>query len=229
MTVVTWGPRGAPAFNTVAVRLLAWFEENARSFPWRTRHFDDWQLLVTETLLQKTPSERVATVLPALLSDLPGPIEMADAPSELVERHLRPLGLYRVRTRSLKALAREVLKSGEVPSDYDALRRLPGVGAYVASAFLVIARGHQLPTVDANVVRICRRLSSSWPRKAKNLSRRESRMAQQLVRESGDARRLSWALLDFGSLVCRPRAPRCPECVLADLCRYARRKAEVVR
>lgn len=214
--------------GTIARRLLAWFERNGRSFPWRRSGFGKWELLVTETLLQKTPSERVATILPGLLADLPGPQEMASAPSALLQHHLRPLGLHRTRANSLKALAEEIVaRGGLVPSSYDELCELPGVGPYVASAFLVVAHGERLATVDANVVRVCRRLTSVRPRRSKEPSRREMDLAKQLVRCAADARTLSWALLDFGALVCRPRGPLCGSCVLARGCRYgaARRVA----
>ncbi|MBL0276660.1 MAG: hypothetical protein IPQ24_11315 [Anaeromyxobacter sp.] len=207
--------------GTIARRLLAWFKRNGRSFPWRRPGFGEWQLLVTETLLQKTPSERVATVLPGLLADVPGPREMALAPSALLQRHLHPLGLHRTRARSLKSLAGVIAARGcRVPSDYDELCALPGVGPYVASAFLVVAHGEQRATVDANVVRVCRRLRSVRPRRSREPSRGESELATQLVRAAGDARTLSWALLDFGALVCRPRGPLCQSCVLAMACRY---------
>ena len=69
------------------------------------------------------------------------------------------LGYY-TRARNLQAAAREILRSGKFPSDYDALRALPGVGPYTAAAVASIAFGEPHAAVDGNVLRVMARVTN---------------------------------------------------------------------
>jgi A/G-specific adenine glycosylase len=211
----------------VAKRLLLWFERNGRKFVWRSGRLTDWQILVTEILLQKTPSHRVALVLPDLFKAFPEPRDVARAALSDLENLFRPLGLQRIRARSLKALAQIVNSCGSVPTDLDTLQTLPGVGPYVASAFLVVTRNQKFATIDANVVRLIRRVFTRHPNQKTPLSTAEGKIAATLIEASDDARKVNWAMLDYGALVCTPRKPRCWQCDLENLCRYRSKVRDV--
>jgi A/G-specific adenine glycosylase len=117
------------------------------------------------------------------------------------------------------AVARELVErhEGQVPSDESSLRRLTGVGDYVASAVRCFAFGAPTVLLDANTLRITSRLSgvetdSSW------MARLE---IYRLAGAEGPTEKFNYAILDFGALVCAPTTPRCAECPLRRRCATA--------
>src|SRR4051794_10220376 len=137
--------------------LLAWYDRARRDLPWRARpgeRADPYAVLVSEVMLQQTT---VATVRPrfaAFMARFPDVATLAAAPLEDVLHEWQGLGYYR-RARALHAAARAVVErhGGTLPADLDALRALPGVGAYTAAAVGAIAFGLPAVPVDGNVER----------------------------------------------------------------------------
>src|SRR5690348_15507134 len=115
--------------------LAAWFATQARDLPWRGRGARPWPVLVSEVMLQQTPVVRVRPVFDAWLSRWPTPAALATASPADVVRAWGRLG-YPRRALRLREAARVCVDrfAGEVPSAYDDLRGLPGVGDYTAAA-----------------------------------------------------------------------------------------------
>ena len=108
---------------------------------------------------------------------------------------------------------------GEVPDDWDALRRLPGVGDYIASAVLCFAFGRDATLLDTNTSRIARRMIGN-PKAGKW----EIRLAlQRLSRPGGPNRDWNFGLLDLGALICTSTQSRCSECPIRFRCSTGRR------
>jgi A/G-specific adenine glycosylase len=142
--------------------LLAWYDGARRDLPWRARPgeaADPYAVLVSEVMLQQTT---VATVRPrfrAFLERFPTLPDLAAAPVEDVLHAWQGLGYYR-RARALHACAVAAVErhGGVLPADLEALRALPGVGAYTAAAVGAIAFGLPAVPVDANVERVLARV-----------------------------------------------------------------------
>jgi A/G-specific adenine glycosylase len=170
-------------------------------------------------MLQQT---RVAAVLPryeAFLSRYPDPASLARADEEEVLASWSGLGYYG-RARRLHAAARAIVDGhdGEVPSEVEGLRALPGVGAYTAGAVLSIAFGRPEPVVDGNVERVLSRaLLIEGNVKRGEARKRLWECARGLVRE-GPPDRVNQALMELGALVCLPGSPRCSDCPIEDRC-----------
>jgi methyl-CpG-binding domain protein 4 len=99
---------------------------------------DPWRLLVGCVLLNRTRREQADLVWPRLFARWPDAPALADAdPGELAEL-LRPLGLWRQRSRSLRELS-AAWAAGERD-----VRRLPGCGEYAAASYAIFVDG-QLP------------------------------------------------------------------------------------
>ena len=94
------------------------------------------------------------------------------------------------------------------------MRKLPGLGAYTAAAVAAIAFGEDAAPVDTNVERVLARLHAVG-----EPSRAEIECLFLEMAPSGRAGDIAQALMDLGSAICRPRAPRCGECPLAHDCR----------
>ena len=87
-------------------RLLKWFDENQRIFPWREDRATKYQQIVSEILLQRTKAETVAKYYDTFFSKFPDWNALANASLEELEEIMKPLGLYRHRARRLYKLGK---------------------------------------------------------------------------------------------------------------------------
>jgi A/G-specific adenine glycosylase len=194
-------------------RLVAYYRHRGRPLPWRGTR-DPYRVWVSEVMLQQT---RVATAMAryeGFLQRFPDVRRLAEASREAVSEAWAGLGYYR-RAQNMHAAAAVIQEEheGRFPSTYDGLRALPGVGRYTAGAIASIAFGQRVPAVDGNVERVLSRLYAveQAPSSARG-ARRIHELARELVVAGPDPGDVNQALMDLGSLVCTPRAPRCQRC-----------------
>lgn len=189
--------------------LLEWFERHRRPLPFREDR-TPWRVLVSEFMLQQTQAETVAPYLTRFLARFPEPAALAAAGEQEVLALWQGLGYYS-RARNLRLAAQRMVQShaGQVPDAPEDLRALPGVGPYIAGAVGAFAFGRETAAFDANALRVLSRLFDA-DRAGPDLA--------QAVLPRGRAADWNEALMDFGSLVCVPRVPRCAICPVADLC-----------
>jgi A/G-specific adenine glycosylase len=202
--------------------VLDWYASHARDLPWRRPGTTPWGVLVSEIMLQQTP---VARVLPAYLNwqqRWPTPSALAaDPPGEAVRAWGR-LG-YPLRALRLHQAARAIVDvhAGEVPSSYDELLALPGVGSYTAAAVASFAFGGRHAVLDTNVRRVLARVVSGRALPAPTLTAGERRLAEDLLPAAPRVAAV-WgvAVMELGALVCTARAPRCADCPVATTCAW---------
>jgi A/G-specific adenine glycosylase len=212
-----------PKFTTLAIetfrrRLLAWFATAGRPFSWRSPTASLYEQIVSEVLLQRTTATAVAAFLPQFLERFPSWTVIAEASEEELGLHLRPIGLWKRRAASIKLLGEEIVRrSNDLPSTREEAQSLPGVGQYIASAILMFGHGYAEPLLDTNMARVLERYFG--PRKLADIRYDPylQSLAQAVV-TGPQAREVNWAILDLGSLICRPRNPLCAQCPLADGC-----------
>jgi A/G-specific adenine glycosylase len=130
---------------------------------------------------------------------------------------LAGLGYY-ARARNLHACARAVVErhGGEFPNNLEALRELPGIGDYTASAVAAIAFDAAVVPVDGNVERVVSRLfamEETLPA-AKPVIKRLA-MSLSPSRRAGD---FAQALMDLGATICSPKRPACALCPWSEIC-----------
>lgn len=205
-------------------RLLTWYSQNGRRFPWRETA-DPYTILIAEKLLQQTQArESVISAYQALLSTYPSPGALAKANMADVTAIVQPLGLA-YRAAELIGLAEGLvsLHDGVVPDNLAALMALTGVGDYSARAVLSFAFGYDVAVVDTNVARIFYRVFGIAGRMPSNPARKRSLidLATALL-PAGQARPFNLALLDLGALICTPRAPDCENCPVLHYCAYGK-------
>ncbi len=197
-------------------RLLAWYRAARRPLPWR-RTKDPYRIWLSEVMLQQT---RVAAVLPyyrRFLEQFPTVEALAAAPEQDLLAAWSGLGYYS-RARNLRKAARQIVRLGEFPRSYDALRRLPGIGDYTAAAVASIAFNEPRPAVDGNVLRVLSRLSNdSGDIRSASTRRRLQALAGRLLdrQQPGE---FNQAVMELGAVVCLPRFPKCAECPMSRCC-----------
>ena len=138
--------------------LLDWYVDARRDLPWR-RSADPYAVWVSEVMLQQT---QVKTVIPYYLRFLdafPSVARLAQSDLEQVLKLWEGLGYYsRLETFHKSAGLVVSHYGGRIPDQWDTLRRLPGIGDYIAAAVLSIAYGRPYAVVDGNVKRVLARV-----------------------------------------------------------------------
>ncbi len=204
--------------RALAHALSAWFERSARDLPWR-RSRAPYAVLVSEIMLQQTRVDTVVPYFQRFLERFPDVRALAGAEIDDVLHLWSGLGYYR-RARQLHATAREVAArhGGVLPAEAEALRALPGIGAYTAGAISSIAYGRREPLVDGNVARVLARLEGmDEPVRSPSAVRRLWAIAARLLPDEQPGR-FNEALMELGATVCTPRDPRCDACPVARFC-----------
>ena len=199
-------------------RLLAWYDRSARRLPWRG-HPDPYAVWVSEVMLQQTRVETVVPYFERWMGRFPTVAALAAASEQEVLAEWEGLGYYS-RARNLHKAARVLTGElgGRLPSDTEALRRLPGIGRYTAGAIASMAFGRDVATLDGNIRRVLARLFDvDLPAQAPAGERRLWSLAEQNL-PPGRAGDYNQALMDLGATVCLPRNPTCLLCPLGELC-----------
>ncbi|WP_171170410.1 hypothetical protein [Ruegeria sp. HKCCA0370] len=205
------------------VNLLSWFDKNGRDLPWRSLDANEFERICVEVLLQRTRAETVAGMYRNFFSRYPSWNAIALAPVEELECVLKPIGLWRRRARSLRALASYAAEQdGHFPSNPCALAKVPAVGQYVGNAILLFQHGQPRPLVDVNMARVLERYLR--PRRLADIRHDPwlQEAAHWLVKCANPIR-VNWAVLDFAAGLCRARNPRCNECCMLKKCDFAGR------
>lgn len=194
------------------MRLLDWYDANARELPWRESR-DPYRVWVSEIMLQQT---RVAAVIEhyrEFLRRFPTVEKLAAARESSVLAAWSGLGYYR-RARMMHAAAKVITRQlgGKFPETTEGWRELPGIGRYTAAAIASIAFGEPVAVVDGNVERVLERACGNL------LTGRELWQAAEDLLDSARPGDFNQAMMELGATVCTPRAPVCLMCPVIELC-----------
>ncbi len=202
--------------------LIRWYRLNGRDLPWRHTN-DPYAILVSEIMLQQTQVERAIIKYQEFLETFPTLQSLAAAAPADVIRAWATLG-YNSRAIRLQTIAKIILTqyNGVFPSEPEQLLLLPGIGAYTAGAVACFAFKKSAAAVDTNIRRTLWRIFKGEVFKPANTPKEEYAFAQSVVPPNGDDAYLwNQALMDLGSSVCLPAAPKCDICPLINNCRAA--------
>ena len=214
-----------PAIQHFRAKLLEWYRQHGRHFPWRKRYVSNYNKIIAEVLLQRTRAETVAGFFPIFVSRYPSWPQLAAANEDELIALIRPVGLWRRRSTALMNLAREmVIRKGKFPKDREELEALPGVGQYIANSIMLLCHGRPQPLLDINMARVLERYFGPRTRSDIRYDPYLQHLAR-LVVDCPDAIALNWAILDFATKTCSIRLPRCNQCVLVSECRFAKESA----
>ena len=204
--------------HPITAALLAWYDRNARTLPWRGIH-DPYRTWVSEAMLQQTRVETVLSYYSRFLSRFPDLPSLAAADEADVLKLWEGLGYYS-RARNLLKGARMVMENcgGRLPADPEQLRAICGIGPYMAGAIASIAFDIPVPAVDGNVIRVVSRLYGiREDASVLDIRRNIESIAASLVpaERPGDHNQ---AVMDLGATVCVPGTPDCGRCPLTAFC-----------
>ena len=198
-------------------RLLDWYKENRRDYPWRGTK-DPYKILVAEIMLRRTRADQVVPIYEEFVKQYPTIETLSEANEEDIQKLTHPLGLH-WRNKRFLDLARYIISEydGEIPKKRDELTKLPGVGEYVAGVFLSSAYNRKEWIVDTNVIRVFSRFLGF---KVKGDGRRDQRiisMAKQYA-DCENPRLANFAIIDFAALICKKIKPLHSQCFISEKC-----------
>ncbi|MBR1765633.1 MAG: A/G-specific adenine glycosylase [Bacteroidales bacterium] len=202
-------------------KIDSWFEDNGRSLPWRGID-DPYRIWLSEIILQQTRIEQGRDYWLRFVEACPTVADLAAASEEQVLRLWQGLGYYS-RARNLHAAAQYIMNEcgGRFPSTYEGILKLKGVGRYTAAAIASFAFRLPYPVIDGNVYRFISRLYGIATPIGTDAAYTEFEqlLHKQIDHERPD--RFNAALMDFGSLQCKP-VPDCTGCPFVQDCEALR-------
>ena len=179
-------------------------------------HHNPWELMVATILAAQCTDARVNMVTPKLFARWPGPAELAQASQEELEEVIRSTGFYHNKAKNLIGAAKRLTEhyKGQMPRSLAELTTLPGVARKTANIVLSHALGiNEGIAVDTHVTRLSYRLGLTDFEDAVKIERDLMPLFPQ--EQWGEINHL---LVFHGRETCTARSPKCPECVLTDIC-----------
>lgn len=210
--------------------LLAWYGKCGRAFPWRTVPPNPYVVLCSEVMLQQTQAARIAERLPLFLAEFPTIHHLAAASNGTMIRAWKGLG-YNSRALRLRDAAAMVVRDfhGVIPTTVEALRTLPGIGAYASAAIACFAYGVPAVVLDVNIRRVYSRWMQRQPLTTSVApdAAITTFAAQVIPRRNAD----TWhhAVMDLGATICTARNPSCSVCPLNRYCPSANAMTQAAR
>ena len=177
----------------------------------------DYELLVAVMLSAQCTDKRVNQVTKGLFAAFNTPEKMLTLSQEELEQKIFSCGFYRSKAKNILATSRVLVEQygGQVPRDWQALQRLPGVGRKTANVVAAIAFGTPAIAVDTHVFRVANRIGLA---DAKDELHTELQLQTCFPKEQW--LRAHHLILWHGRRCCDARKPKCGECPLSGDCRY---------
>ncbi len=194
-------------------RLRAANPEPTTELAWST----PFELLVAVILSAQATDKSVNLATMKLFPVANTPHAILGLGQEGLESYIRTIGLYRTKAKNLLATCRLLVErhGGEVPRDREALQTLPGVGRKTANVVLNTAFGEATIAVDTHIFRVANRTGLAPGADVVEVERRLDKFTPEEFKRNAH----HWLIL-HGRYVCVARKPKCPECIIRELCEY---------
>lgn len=191
-----------------------------RNFPWR-QYSDPYRIMIAEFMLHRTRAPQVVPIYEAFIEKYPGVESLAKANEKDIKKVTEHLGLHWRSSHFIKA-ARYVIEhfNGDFPDNREDLKRIPGVGDYVAGAILTICFNKHEHVIDSNIARFINRF---YGLNLKGEIRRKKQiieMAKQLF-NTNEPGTFLFSILDFTFEICKALKPDCLNCIINVKCKYS--------
>ena len=211
------------SINTTIIKkhLIKWYDLNKRDLPWRNKipnkTQDPYLVLVSEIMLQQTTVPTVIKRYQQFIDLWPTVNDLSKTSKSKILNFWSGLGYYNRALNLLKCskIIKKKHKS-KIPNNLIELINLPGIGKYTANAIRGIAFNESVMAIDANVERVITRINGiSKP--VSKIKKKIEFFSKKLIHKNrpGD---MIQALMDFGSLICKPKNPVCNNCCINYYC-----------
>lgn len=185
------------------------------------KYTSPYELLVAVILSAQCTDERVNKVTAELFKQHNTPQDMLKLTQEELEKFIFSCGFYRAKAAHILSASKDICEKfgGEVPSDFDMLKSLAGVGQKTANVVWSVAFGGDAIAVDTHVFRVSNRLGLA---NAPTPEKTEEQL-KTVIPQSDWSKAHHW-LIYHGRRVCHSRKPDCENCTLKEGCKYFNNK-----
>jgi A/G-specific adenine glycosylase len=202
-----------------SIILLEWHRENAIAHPWK-KDKDPYKIWLSEVILQQTRVEQGTPYYLRFLENYPNIQSLAEASEDEVFKLWEGLGYYS-RAKNLLFTAKKIAfeLKGSFPSTYEDLLNLKGVGKYTAAAIASFAFNLPHAVVDGNVIRVLTRyFGIETPSDTAEGIKLIEDLAHKILNKENPGSH-NQAIMDFGSMICKPQKPLCMSCPFQGTCK----------
>jgi endonuclease-3 len=181
-------------------------------------------LLVAVVLSAQATDAGVNKATRALFKIADTPEKMAALGEEKLRDYIKTIGLYKGKAKNVIALSKMLIEkhNSQVPKTREELQALPGAGRKTANVVLNIAFGEPTLAVDTHVFRVSNRTGLAPGKNPLEVELELDRVIPARFKTHAH----HWLIL-HGRYICLARTPRCPDCLINDLCRYPDKTAYI--
>lgn len=174
-----------------------------------------FELLIAVILSAQCTDVRVNVVTERLFAKAPTPEAILALGLGTLEQEIKDCGLFRNKAKNIMAACQMLLQDygGQVPEDFEALQKLPGVGRKTANVVMSVAFDYPAIAVDTHVFRVANRLKLAVGTTPLEV---EKGLQKAIPKEKWSAAH-HW-LIWHGRKLCKARNPLCTDCPLHEVC-----------
>ena len=189
-------------------------EELFPETPVPLHHQDAYTLLIAVLLSAQCTDERVNQITPLLFARADNPADMVKLSVEEIREIIKPCGLSPAKSKAIHRLSEILLEKhgGEVPSTFEDLDHLPGVGHTTASVVMSQAFGHPAFPVDTHIHRLAQRWKLT---NGKNVEQTEKDLERLFPKDTWN--KLHLQIIFFGRKYCPARGHKAEECPICSV------------
>jgi endonuclease-3 len=178
---------------------------------------NNFTLLVAVVLSAQATDAGVNKATKALFAVADTPEKMAALGEEKLRDYIKTIGLYKGKAKNVIALSKMLIEqhSSQVPKTREQLQALPGAGRKTANVVLNIAFGEPTLAVDTHVFRVSNRTGLAPGKNPLEVELELDRVIPARFKRHAH----HWLIL-HGRYTCLARNPKCPTCIINDLCRW---------
>lgn len=183
---------------------------------------NEFELTIAVLLSAQATDISVNKVTDHLFKKYKTPEDYLNVPLEELENDIRTIGLYRTKAKNIQKLCRDLIDKfdGKVPTNYDELITLAGVGRKTANVVLSVAFDTPRIAVDTHVERVSKRLGiARWK---DNVTEVEETLMKKIPMDRWS--KAHHQLIFFGRYHCLARNPKCFDCPLLYMCREGQKR-----
>jgi len=207
--------------QNIPKKILHWYDNNKRLLPWRKRVSKkqiQYFTLVSEFMLQQTQVKTVIPYFNNFINKISSLEKLANVSEVKLMKCWEGLGYYS-RARNLKKTAKKIISkfNGDLPSNIEELKTLPGIGDYTSRAIMAIAFNKPIIPLDGNVERVLKRIF--FLKNENEISKDNIINKKFFFGKSNRSSDYAQAIMEMGALICKPLRPLCFECPISNNCK----------
>lgn len=178
---------------------------------------NDFKKFVAIFLSPRTKDEVLIKVCEKLFKHVKSFKDVLEIDTKILERIIKPVGMYRIKAKNLKLASKKILEeyNGNIPSSYEELIKINGIGKKVAKVILSEIYNKSYVAVDTHVHRISNRIGIISTKNVDETDRVLDKILPEDIKKEYNR-----IMVAFGQTICLPKKPKCNICPIKIYCKH---------